>query len=223
MGKAPKAKKWPAGVPFTPVPDEWNRLMIAAGVSGQERGVLEYLLHWWPEHPVYSRPVSSISKKTGLTEARVRECLHRLCNSRMLPNGEPILELARRAGKGRCSTYLCNLPSPDSIANEPKPDSVKGATCMPEPTRTYAATHTNVCQSQHERMPEHTPIELIRTPLDKNGDAECAAPKPQPCMTSSREAQGDAARAGANKRVKIKNTITPSELPFIMETQKRRY
>lgn len=223
MCAAPRTSKIPSGAPFTPVFDEWNRLMLAAGVSGQERGVLEYLLHWWHEHPVYSRPVSSIAKNTGLSEARVRECLSKLCNIRRLPSGETVLELARRAGKGRCATYLCNLPSPDSIANESVADSATGATCMPEPTRTYAVADTNVCQSIHERMPEHTPIEPVKTSLEKKGDAGCAAPILQREAHEKCGAIHDPREAETGKRVAIRNVVTSSEYASIMERQSRRY
>lgn len=77
--------------------------------------VLVYLLQWQNNYPIFSRPANLIAKKTGIAEPNVRRCLSRLCNKRILPNGEPVLSLYASAGHGRCASYGCNLPDPDAF------------------------------------------------------------------------------------------------------------
>ena len=104
-----------SGNAFTKLYEAWLPLLREAKVSGQEMLVLAHLLQWQGNYPMLSRPVRLIAQKTGISEANVRRCLAKLCNDRILPNGEPILSQYSYAGFGHCASYYCNLPSPEDM------------------------------------------------------------------------------------------------------------
>lgn len=106
-----------SAVAFTKLYEGWIPQLVSADVSGREMAVLAYLLQWQNNLPIVSRPVHLISEKTGISEGYVRKCLSRLCNDRVLPNGEPVLSSYVGAGRGQCAVYYCNLPHPDEMGS----------------------------------------------------------------------------------------------------------